>query len=420
MRKKVIIGAILVISTAVLVTAGAMRAAGSTGSGAVSVQAAAVEMGEISSLIYADGVIEEVEKSEVFFDTPLKVKKVLIEEGQQVKRGQQLLEVEMSDLNSQLERLKISRETQQITLDSKVLDAEVERAFNNLKAAERSYNDAKKTYEDNKVLYEANAISKAELEMSEKAFREADSGISGLQNARLAYESAVENRSNSRKTAEENIKITDIQISDLEKKINEINEQCRAAIDGVVAAVGVQEGAYTGSMQPVYRIINPDKLRIRAKVNEYDIKNVAVGQKVKVTGDAIDKGTEISGAVTGISPVATTAMTANGNETVIEVIISVDETKDALKPGLNVTCEIATVDRSGVLLVPMEAIKPDKDDNLTVFVIDTETYRIEQRRIETGINSDMSVEILDGLEEGDLVVIDPQPGYSDGMKVKVK
>lgn len=420
MRKKVIIGTILVISTAVLVTAGAMRAAGSTGSGAVSVQAAAVEKGEISSLIYADGVIEEVEKSEVYFDTPLKVKKVMIEEGQQVKRGQQLLEADMSDLYSQLEKLKISRETQQITLDSKVLDAEVERAHNNLKAAERNYNDTKKTYEDNKVLYEANAISKAELEMSEKAFREADAGINGLQNARLAYEAAVENRSNSRKTAEENIKITDIQISDLEKKINEINEQCRAAVDGVVAAVGVQEGAYTGSMQPAYRIINPDKLRIRAKVNEYDIKNVAVGQKVKVTGDAIDKKAEISGTVTGISPVATTAMTANGNETVVEVIISVDETKDALKPGLNVTCEIATVDRSGVLLVPMEAIKPDKDDNMTVFVIDTETYRIRQRRIEAGINSDMSVEILDGLDEGDLVVIDPQPGYSDGMKVKVK
>lgn len=218
MRKKVIIGTILVISTAVLVTAGAMRAAGSTGSGAVSVQAAAVEKGEISSLIYADGVIEEVEKSEVYFDTPLKVKKVMIEEGQQVKRGQQLLEVDMSDLYSQLEKLKISRETQQITLDSKVLDAEVERAHNNLKAAERNYNDTKKTYEDNKVLYEANAISKAELEMSEKAFREADAGINGLQNARLAYEAAVENRSNSRKTAEENIKITDIQISDLERR----------------------------------------------------------------------------------------------------------------------------------------------------------------------------------------------------------
>jgi HlyD family secretion protein len=419
MKRKVIIGSILVISTAVLVTAGAIRAADASG-GAVSVQAAEVVRGDISAWIYTDGVIEEVEKSEVYFDTPLKVTKVMIAEGQQVKHGQQLLEVDMSGLYSQLETLRINRKTQQIALDSKAMDAEVERALNNLKAAQRNYEDAKKTYEDNKALYEANAISKTELDMSEKAFREAESGMSGLINARLAYDAAVENRKNSRKTAEENIKITDIQIADLEKKINDINEQCRAAIDGVVAAVGVQEGAYTSSMQPAYRIIDPDKLRIRAKVNEYDIKSVLAGQKVRVTGDAIDRRTGITGSVESISPVAVTTMTANGSETMVEVIIGVDDTKEVLKPGLNVTCEIATVDRKGVLLVPMEAIKPDRDDNLMVFVIDTETNRIGQRRVETGINSDMSVEILEGLAEGELVVLDPQPNYSDGMKVRIR
>ncbi|HOQ06204.1 MAG TPA: efflux RND transporter periplasmic adaptor subunit [Clostridiales bacterium] len=417
MRKKVIIASILVISSAVLVTAGAMQAAGTAGSGAVSVQAAAVVKGDLSSWIYADGVVEETKKSEAYFDTPLKVTRVMITEGQRVKQGQQLIEVDMSEMYSRLETLKSNRRTQQIALDSKAGDAEVQRALNSLKAAERNYNDAKKAYEDNKALYEASAISKAEMEMSEKQFREAESAI---ENARLAYEAAVESRNNSRKTAEENIKVTDLQISDLEKKINDINEMCMAAMEGVVAAVNVQEGAYTGSMQPAYRIIDPDKLRIRARVNEYDIKNVAVGQKARVTGDAIDKNTEITGTVESISPVATTAVTSGGSETVVEIIIGVDDSKGVLKPGLNVTCEIITVDKNGVLLAPMEAIKPDRDDNLMVFVIDTETNRIEQRRIEAGINSDMSVEILDGLEEGELVVIDPQPSYSDGMKVRVK
>lgn len=417
MRKKVIVGSILVISAVILVTAGAMRAAGQTGSGAVSVQASAVARGDLSSWIYADGIVEEVEKSEVYFDTPMKVVKVMISEGQHVKRGQQLIEVDMGDMYSRLETLKSNRRTQQITLESKAGDAEVQRALNSLKAAERNFNDAQKAYEDNKALFEANAISKAELEMSEKQFREAGSAV---ENAKLAYEAAVESRNASKKTAEENLKVTDIQIADLEKKINDMNEMCRAAIDGVVAAVNVQEGAYTGSMQPAYRIINPDNLRIRARVNEYDIKSVAAGQRVRVTGDAIARDIEITGTVESISPVATTAMTAAGNETVVEVLISVDDPGDVLKPGLNVTCEIITVDKSGVLLAPMEAIRPDRDDNLVVFVIDTETNRMEQRRIEAGINSDMSVEILDGLDEGELVVLDPQPSYTDGMKVRVK
>ena len=113
-------------------------------------------------------------------------------------------------------------------------------------------------------------------------------------------------------------------------------------------------------------------------------------------------------------------MTANGNETVVEILISVDGAGNVLKPGLNVTCDIAVIDKSGILLAPMEAITPDKDDNMMVFVVDEDTNRITQRTVSVGINSDMNVEILEGLSEGEIVVLDPQPSYSDGMSVKIK
>jgi len=415
MKKKFIIGGIIGISAIVLILAGILRTV-SSGGNIVKVKTARIEKGDISAYITADGIVEEVEKAEVFFDTPLKVNKVMMEIGQKVKKGQQLMELDLDELNSKLETLKINRNSQQISLDSKALDAEVDRAANNLKIAEKNYNDAKKAYEDNKILYEANAISKAELDMSEKTFIDAESG---LKNARLAYNTAVENRDNSIKTGRDNLKVTDLQISDLEKKISQIREQCLSPIDGVVASIGVQEGAYTGTMQSAYKIINSDKLQVRAKVNEYDIKDVSVDQKVKLTGDAIDKETEIFGSVSNVSPVAVTNMTSSGYETVIEVLIRVDGAGDVLKPGLNVTCEIATIDRKDILLAPMDAITPDKDDNLMVFVVDKDTNVIRQRKVTVGINSDMQFEVLEGLEEGDIVVVDPQPSYTDGMRVRI-
>ncbi len=418
MNKK-IIGVIMGLAAVALIAVGVVKAMGSGGN-VTSVAVFKVEKGSLSSYISADGVIEEVEKSEVYFDTPLKVTKVMIEEGRQVKKGEKLLELDMASLQSQLETLKINRSTQQISLDSKALDAEVQRAENNLKAAERYYNDAKKTYEDNKALYEANAISKAELDMSEKAFIDAESGMSGLKNARLAYNTAVESRTNSKKSTEESVKITDIQISDLEKKISDINGLCMASMDGIIASVGVQEGSFTSSMQSAYKIIDPDKLQIRAKINEYDVKNVAPGQKVRITGDAIDSSTEITGSVKSISPIAVTSMTSSGSETVVEILISVEGAGKVLKPGLNVTCEIAVVDKHDIVLAPMEAITPDKDDNMMVFVVDEGGSKIAQRKVSVGINSDMSVEVLEGLSEGELVVLDPQPSYSDGMSVKIK
>lgn len=419
MKKKVIIGGIIGISAAVLITAGIIKAVGSSGN-AVTVDAARIEKGELSSTISSDGVVEEVDKAEIFFDTPSKVIKVLAEEGQKVSKGQKILELDLSALYSQLETAKVNRNTQRMSLESKALDAEVERAYNNLKAAERNYENAKKTYEDNKALYEANAISKAELDMSEKAFKEAESGVSGLNNARIAYDAAVENRRNSKKSAEDSLKVLDIQISDLEKKISTIENDCKSPIDGVIANVNVQEGAFTGSMQPAYKVINPDKLQARARINEYDIKNVAGGQKVRITGDAISKDTEITGSVKSVSPVAVTNMTASGNETVVEVLIDINGAGDVLKPGLNVTCEIAAITRKDVLLAPMEAITPDKDDNYIVFVIDEDKLTIWKKQVTVGINSDMQVEILDGLNEGDLVVVDPQPSYRDGMRIKIK
>ncbi len=420
MNKKVLIGGLIGISAITLITVGVLKAVGNSGGNAVLVDTIRIEKGELSSYISADGVIEEVDKAEVFFDTPLKVNKVLAEEGEKVSKGQQLLDLDLDALTSQLETLKINRNAQQISLDSKALDAEVERASNNLKAAERNYNDSKKTYEDNKVLYEANAISKAELDMSEKAYIEAESGISGLKNARIAYNAAVESRNNSKKSGSANLIVTDIQIADLEKKIATIKEDCTSPMNGIVAAIGVQEGAFTGTMQPAYKIIDPDKLQVRAKINEYDIKNVVPGQKTRLTGDAIEKGTEVMGSVKSVSPVAVTNMTSSGNETVVEVLIQVDGAGDILKPGLNVTCEIATQDKKDILIAPMDAITPDKDDNMMVFVVNEDSKTITQQKVTVGINSDMQVEILEGLEEGALIVLDPQPSYTNGMRVRIK
>jgi multidrug efflux pump subunit AcrA (membrane-fusion protein) len=125
------------------------------------------------------------------------------------------------------------------------------------------------------------------------------------------------------------------------------------------------------------------------------------------------------GSVKSISPVAVTNVTANGNETVIEVLIEVNDAGDTLKPGLNVTCEISTVNKDDALLVPMDAITPDKDDNNMVFVVDEKTNTMKQSKVTLGINSDMYVEVVDGIKEGDLIVLDPQPNYRDGSKVRL-
>lgn len=423
MNRKLIIGGIIAICTITLIGVGIAKSASSPtfgGGASFSVKVAEIKTGEISSYVSSDGVVEEAEKTEVFFDTPLKVNKVLVKKGDIVTKGQKLLELDIDSLNSQLETLKLNRNTQELSLSSKAMDAEVERALSALRSAERNYNDTKKTYENNKALYNANAISKNELDMSQKAFIEADTGVNGLNNVRLAYQNALDSKKNGKQSSEDNLKVTNLQIEELERKLGKTAAAMASPMDGVIAEISVQDGSFTSSMQYAYKVINPDRLQVKADIKEYDLKNVAAGQNVRITGDAIDKSTVVTGKVLSVSPVAVTNMTASGSETVIEVLIGIEGAGDILKPGLNVTCDISTVDKKGVLLAPMEAISPDKDDNKLVYVVDKAKGVMNMKKVTLGINSDMNVEVIDGLKAGDLVILNTQPTFKDGARVRIQ
>lgn len=422
MNKKVLIGIVIVVLVMAMVAANLLLQKGGDspvfgGGNSVGVKVAEVEKGDISSYISANGIVEEVEKAEVFFETPMKVKQILVQKNGKVARGQKILELDMDSILSELDSLKFNKEIQEISLNSKAAGAEVRQAKSALEDAERTFNDSKKALEDNKALYEASAISKSELDATRKAYEKAEWA---LKNAKESYNTAVEARSVSRKTEELKFEQTVKSIADLEKRIQKLNESLVSPMDGVISELNVEEGAYTGSMQAAYKVINPGKLQVKANVREYDIRNVAVGQDAVFTGDAIDKDQPMKGKVTGISPVASVSRTSSGEETVVEVIISIENNAEGiLKPGLNVTCDISTVNKTGVLLAPMEMLKEDKDGNKFAFVVNKETGIMTEKPIKLGISSDMKVEVLEGLQEGDTVVLDPQPMYRNGMKVRI-
>ncbi|ABN52983.1 MAG TPA: efflux RND transporter periplasmic adaptor subunit [Hungateiclostridium thermocellum] len=381
-----------------------------------SVKTVEIGKGSISSSVSASGKIEEVDSYDVYIDNPVKVKKLLVEKYQKVSKGQQLVEFDIEDMETELEKLKINKKVQELSQNSPTVDAEIKRAESAVKSAEQALSDAEKKYEDSKKLFEAQAISKSELDMAENAVRDARTA---LENATVAYNAAVESKDVDQKVKKENLNALILSISDLEKKIQKTKESMFCPFDGIVTEINIQEGAYTSNMQPAFRIVNLDKLKVKAMVNEYNIKDVKVGQKVRITGDAIREDVEVFGVVESISPVAKTNMTASGEEVVIEVDISIDNTALNLKPGLSVDCEILTDEKKDVVVVPMGVLKTDKDGNEYVLLVDKEKGVLMQRNVKLGIISDMTAEVLEGLAEGDIVVDDPQSFHKDGSKVRI-
>jgi multidrug efflux pump subunit AcrA (membrane-fusion protein) len=420
MKKKIIIGSLVAVLTVSLISVSLLKNSSSApvfgGGKPFLVNTREIEKGDISSYITASGTVEEIEKAEVYIDSPLKVKAVLVEKNQKVVKGQKLVELDIDSMKFELEKLKINKSTQELSLKSTSLDAQISTAESGVKSAQRNYDESRKTYNTNKALFSEGAITKSDFDASERAMAEAESA---LKDAKTAYNSAVSGKSEDAQVKKLNLNATQLSIQELEQKILKLNSEMYSPIDGVVANINVEEGSMADTMQPIFKVINPDRLQVRVEIKEFDIKNVAKNQNVKITGDAIEKSEEITGTVVSVSPSAQSNQTANGEEVVIEAIISIDKTIPALKPGISVDCDIYTAEKKGALIASLEMIKEDKDGNKSVFIVDSENNTMLEKPVELGITSDMSVEVVKGLAGGDIVVLDPQPVYKDGAKAKI-
>ena len=246
-----------------------------------------------------------------------------------------------------------------------------------------------------------------------------DTAQLNLESAEKAYQSSIGGHDLDIQAQIKSIELLTSQITSIEKQLSKIKSLEKAPIAGVVTEINVMKGGYTMSGQPAFTIIDAENLQINATVNEYNTRGLAIGQIVKITGEALGDDQELSGEITAIAPIATKVQGSSGIETVVEVTITPKDGKGLLKPGLNVDCDITTQEKKGVVLAEFNIFMDDKDRKQYVMLIDRENMTLKKQYVTLGIYSDMTVEVLDGLKAGDMVVVDPQPSLNDGDRIKV-
>ncbi|WP_297722151.1 efflux RND transporter periplasmic adaptor subunit [Intestinimonas sp.] len=163
----------------------------------------------------------------------------------------------------------------------------------------------------------------------------------------------------------------------------------------------------TGIAYPAV-IYDMSALTFDISVNELDINKIQVGQKVEITADAVE-GQTFSGVVDKVNINGTTA----SGSTNYPVTVLVDGTPEELKPGMNVSAKIIVEDAGSVLCVPVEAVSRGADGASTVQVAGpgalddkgnlTDPSKLETRTVTLGRSDESYIEILSGLEEGEVV-----------------
>ncbi len=437
MKKKNYYWRLIVLVVGALITVNVLKAQNSDGTKssfaggkAEDVEAQRVTVGEISSSVLVTGGVKEVNREEVIPTISLDITQVLVEEGDQVTIGSKLFEVDMSTTLDELARTKINYEIQTLQLeklqnmasDSGSAQIGVELARLSLASAQRAYDSQFETINKNKVLLEEGIISQSEYDAMDSGLVEAESA---LKSARLSLSRSESDMTTSDQSVEIDIKVQlknleslDLTIASLEENISDIEDMMKAPISGVVTSVEVKDGDTVQPMSSIITIMNIDELEIEAKVREYDVKDMAKGQRVLITGDAIAKDEEVIGEVSFVAPIAAVTYVNNRETTAVEIKVKVTEGAQFLKPGYTTDCEIMTELKEEVVIAAYNMFKENKDGSTVVFVVNDDGL-VEEREIELGITSDFDAEIISGLSEGDVVITNPSFVIKDGIKANV-
>lgn len=435
-KKKYIIGAVLVLAAAVAGTKFVL--AKNSKNAAVPVSAGVVEKKDIEEMLSLKAPLEGTESIDVVSKLHYEITEVSVKEGDKVEAGQVIALLDTSELEKDIEKLQDNVRLLQIQQgetagkeNSDVALAQT-RLNETLKNSQKEYDDAlaeletaKRDYNSIKTLYENGAESKNNFEDAKNkldmAQRKADSFTT--ENGKVVADKAqleeIENirKSNNNASAAQNIAIAK---KELERKREELEDcKIKSSISGTVTRVNAKVGRFADEVgssdnMPLFEIENIDTLKMNAQVSEYSIGKIKVGQKVSVSAD-ITNGQSANAVVASISP--TGEEKSGTNERFIPIEIDIKGDKKGLMAGINANAKVLVEKAENTTVVPIEALYDNGDDTYSIFKINDDNT-VSVIPVETGVESITETEVKSAdLKEGDKIVLNPDDSITEGMSV---
>jgi len=191
--------------------------------------------------------------------------------------------------------------------------------------------------------------------------------------------------------------------------------EVRSGVEGILLDVPVKEGQMVGPGTLLAQIAAGKGMEVKTELLSDEIRSVQVGQKAAITSPVLGEES-LSGQVAKIYPQAYERVSALGVvQRRVPVLISLDETGN-LRPGYEVRVSIETLRKENVVLLPWEAVQVNSDGSYQVMkVVDN---RMVIQPVQIGEKNQQFVEVLSGIEPGQLVVRDGSLDLKEGARLK--
>jgi RND family efflux transporter MFP subunit len=336
------------------------------------VKVVAVKRGDISVPISATGTIFPEHESKIGPKISGTIEKVFVDEGDKVNKGQILVQLDQENL------LIAVRQGQ----------AAVRVAEAQLKEAEVKVGNLRKERERLANLFKKNVISQQKYDDIDTAYSMA---LTGVEVIRAQILSCRENLA----MAEQKLRDTVI----------------IAPFSGLIVKRFINQGEYVSTMppSPLFLIINIDKVKTEIGLPEVHLARINIGNPVEIAVDTYP-GITFKGKISMINPMVDPVSRA------FKVKVEIPNKDHRLKSGMFARVKIYPKIHRNTLIVPFKSVMR-REGNTVVFVIDGNTVRL--KAVTPGINNEREIEVIDGLKEGEEVVVEGHYGMADKTKVRV-
>src|ERR1700758_2558929 len=353
--KKVLIG-VVGVSAALIVLGVAVH---ESNKGVVTVQTGKAQRQDLSSIVSASGEIKPKTYVNIGANAFGKITHLYVKEGDRVRKGQLLAQLENVQSTADVAATKASLEASRT--DALAAEANLNTAKADLNRAKADAERARLDWDRAQGLYQAELIAKAEYETRKANWQSAEAGLAQgearVAQAKAQLDSAVGHVAQTDATL---TRASDV----LQKTVY------AAPYDGMITNLPVREGEtvvigiQNAPGSTLMTLADMSVITAEVKVDETDIVNVQLGQPADVTIDAIPKKifhavvTEIgNNAIVRSTGVATSQSTSASQEAKdFKVVVTLTDPPEDLRPGLSTTAKITTATRSNVVAIPIQAL----------------------------------------------------------------
>jgi HlyD family secretion protein len=392
-KKRIIIVSVVVV--VVLLFAGVLFAFSHGGTKIDPTKLAKVEKGDLAKSVVATGKVEPITKVEVKSKASGIVKKLLVDAGDKVKKGQLLAQLDKLEIQAQVEQSKASLQAAEANLTSSKADwerAKVDAEGPEVPMTKRGYDRAQGMAKDG-------VVSQSALDDAEKEYKMA----LNKQNVAKAQITVLAGK----------IAQSQAQIAESRANLDQLEEQLSytditSPIDGVILSRDVELGDAVSSILVlgssatlVMTLGDTSSVYVKGKVDESDIGRVYLQQPARIKVESF-KDKTFNGVVTKISPMGV----EKDNVTTFEVRASINNPGGELKAEMTANAEIILEEHKNVLQIPEGAILYDKDKKASVEIPDPKAKDGKDKiAVSIGISNGAKTEVLSGLKEGQDVVL---------------